>query len=420
MKTSYGFSRTPNGEAVFAGMSLQKVLEQGKISTPAYIYDLDGIELRVRELKNAFGRAPHLIAYAIKANSAASILKRVKLGGAGIDAVSGGELQLALKVGVEPQKIVLSGVAKQDHEIALAIREGILALQAESKEELRRIAQVAQQLGLVARVSMRINPSVLIDSHEKIATGHDAAKFGIAKRDLAGAYQTLQEQSAHLSLVGISTHVGSMLKEPEPYLKSAKVVCDVAHEALSLGHCLEYVDFGGGFGIDYGEGQAQAPSAFAKAALALLNSQGLAHLKLVVEPGRSIVGPYGVLVSKVIQSKSSGERRWLMLDAGMNDLMRPALYGARHRIEPLSHEPGGDSYRVVGPVCESTDDFGDYPLGAVPKYVAIRDAGAYGFTMANEYNARPLPAEVFVSGGEIVHISHSLGVEAWLNRRLEA
>jgi diaminopimelate decarboxylase len=211
-----------------------------------------------------------------------------------------------------------------------------------------------------------------------------------------------------------------MLKTPEAYLESARVVCSQAKKARELSHSLEYVDFGGGFGIDYGEGATAPPHEFARAALGLLNDEGLGDLMIVVEPGRSIVGGYGVLLSTVVQAKTSGERRWLMIDAGMNDLLRPALYQARHRIEPVEAPSGDAVYRVVGPVCESTDDFGEYAIGEVPQMVVLRDAGAYSFTMASEYNARPLAAEVFVDDGKVVHSNPSPGVEAWLESRLRA
>jgi len=269
-------------------------------------------------------------------------------------------------------------------------------------------------------VSIRINPSVEIDSHAHIATGHDAAKFGVARRDLNGAFEMIEAHASNLELVGISTHVGSMLRKPDAYLTSADVVCDVALAAQERGHTLKYADFGGGFGIDYGQGPTASPRDYVSAAANLLRSRGLGDLMLVVEPGRSIVGPYGVLVSRVVQHKVSGPRSWVMIDAGMNDLLRPALYGARHRIEPLTTLPGEDEHQVVGPVCESTDDFGKHALGAVPDFVAIRDTGAYSFSMASEYNARPLAAEVFVAEGRVAHVSPSPGLEDWLARRLRA
>lgn len=415
-----GFSRDSAGRARLSGRPLSELLEEAGVATPAYFYDLSGIEARLRSLDAAFGDAPHLIAYAVKANSAGSIVETVKRVGAGIDAVSGGELLLARRIGIDARKIVLSGVAKRNDELSLAILEDILALQAESVGELSRIADEARRLGRRARVSVRINPSVTIDSHEKISTGHDAAKFGVSRRDFDEVFSTLAARNEDLSLVGLSTHVGSMLKSPEGYVDSARVVCELAKTALELGHRLEYVDFGGGFGIDYGGTAVDEPALFARAAVETLRDAGLGSLTLVVEPGRSIVGPFGVLLASTIQHKASGERRWLMIDAGMNDLVRPAMYGARHRIEPLDSPAGEQTHQVVGPVCESSDDFGVFALGEPPARVVIRDAGAYGFSMASEYNARPLPAEVFVREGRVVKVSPSPGLEAWLARRLGA
>ncbi len=416
-----GFGRNDAGAATLGGRLLSELREEAGVSTPAYFYDLSAIRRRVELLSAAFGDAPHLIAYAVKANSAGSIVKTVLGAGAGIDAVSGGELMLARRAGVPPRKIVLSGVAKRNDEIDLALSEDILAIQTESVTELVRVRERARAQGKVARVSMRLNPSVEIDSHAHIATGHDAAKFGIARSDLPDAYEVIQEAGDAMRLVGLSTHVGSMLKATGAYLKSARVVCDEAKEARQRSSGLEYVDFGGGFGIDYGSGPAAPPHEFAEAALGLLREEGLSDLMLVVEPGRSIVGSYGVLLSSVVQAKTSGTRRWLMIDAGMNDLLRPALYQAPHRIEPVAAPPADKTYRVVGPVCESTDDFGDHPIGdEIPESVVIRDAGAYSFTMASEYNARPLPAEVFVDEGKVAHVSPSPGIEAWLTSRLNA
>jgi diaminopimelate decarboxylase len=416
-----GFGRNAAGIATFGGRVLGELLTEAKSTTPAYFYDLSAMATRVRSIVTAFGSAPHLIAYAVKANSAGSVVRAITQAGAGVDGVSGGELLLARTLGVPSRKIVLSGVAKRDDEIELAINEDILALQAESVQELHRIAQRAKSLGKVARVSIRINPSVKIDSHAHIATGHDAAKFGVAQQDLPTALSFIKTECATLKLVGLSTHVGSMLKNPAPYIQSARIVCLHAKAALKNGHNLEYVNFGGGFGIDYGDGVAEPPDHFACAALELLKKEELDGLTLVVEPGRSMVGSYGVLVAKVLQEKTSGARRWLMIDAGMNDLLRPALYEARHRIEDLDSAPGAKRYRVVGPVCESTDDFGEHDFTEdLPQFVALRDAGAYGFTMASEYNARPLAAEIFVENGKVVHSNPSPGVQAWVEGRLRA
>ncbi len=415
-----GFGRDAAGHATLGGRSLHELLGEAGVTTPAYFYDLDAIEGGAAELVGAFGGARHLVAYALKANTAGSIVRAAARGGAGADVVSGAELEVALACGIPARKIVMSGVAKTAAEIDTAIARDVLALQTESVEELQRIAARARALGKRARVTLRVNPNVEIDSHAHISTGHDAAKFGIARRDLARAFEAIDQHAEHLCLVGISTHVGSMLTDTAPYADAARAVCAVARERRQKNNELEYVSFGGGYGIDYGAKEAPRPAAFAGVALELLRAEGLGDLMLVVEPGRSLVGAYGVLVASVVQSKTSGDRRWLMIDAGMNDLIRPALYGARHRIEPLDAQPSGTAFRVVGPVCESSDDFGEHVIGEVPERVAIRDAGAYSFAMASEYNGRALPSEVFVQGGRVVHVSRSPGAEAWISRRLQA
>src|SRR5688572_14579073 len=324
-----GFARTPQGIATLGGCPLTTLLEEARVPTPAYFYDLSGIRARIQRLEQAFGSARHLTAFAVKANSAGTIVKTLLQAGAGIDAVSGGELELARRLGTPARKIVLSGVAKLDQEIDLSLAADILALQVESPGELLRIEARAQALGRTARVSLRVNPSVTIDSHAHVSTGHDKAKFGILARDLGAAFDIIH-RSPSLKLVGVSTHVGSMLKKTDSYLESGRVVCDVARDALGRGHELEYVNFGGGYGIDYGPGPLPDPSEYVGQALGYLAERGLDRLMLVIEPGRSLVGPFGVLVARVVQDKKSGtapdeERRWLMIDAGMNDLMRPAL-----------------------------------------------------------------------------------------------
>lgn len=414
------FHRDAAGRACFGGLPLAEALKQAGVSTPAYVYDLDAIEAGARELVEALGEQ-HVVAYAIKANSAASIVRRIAAAGAGADLVSGGELEVALACGMSPERIVMSGVAKSDHELDRAISLNLLAIQAESVEELPRIAARAKALGKTARASVRVNPGIEIDSHAHIATGHDEAKFGVLESDLPRAFDFARNNAEHLTISGISTHVGSMLKHPEPYLESARTVCKVAKAFRAQGGSLEFIDFGGGFGIDYGGGPAEPPANFARHALALAAEEDLGDLKLVVEPGRALVGPHGALLTSVIQLKESGERRWVMVDAGMNDLIRPALYAAKHRVEPCDAPPSKRTWRVVGPVCESSDDFGEHALSDSPSgLLVMRDAGAYGFAMASEYNGRAIPAEIFVSGGRVVHRKPSPGVDAWVRSRLEA
>ncbi len=417
----HGFGRDARGSALLGDAPLARLLAEAGTGTPAYFYDLDAIAAEARALVAAFGDAPHVVAYAIKACSAGSVVRTLAAAGTGADVVSGAELEVALGCGIAPERIVMSGVAKTDAEIDRAIAAGIRAIQLESVEEIVRVAARARASGGRARVSLRINPGVEIDSHAHVATGHDEAKFGIAVGDLAAAWQRIDAAGDALDAVGVSTHVGSMLAETAPYLESAAVVCDAARARRDAGHALAFIDFGGGFGIDYGGRPVRPPADFARAAVELAKRERLDDLVLVVEPGRALVGAYGVLVASVVQDKQSGSRRWTMIDAGMNDLVRPALYGALHRVEPLEREPGGARSRVVGPVCESADDFGEHALGdARPAAVVIRDAGAYGFSMASEYNGRALPAEVFVSGGKVVKTSPSPGAAAWVKRRLDA
>ncbi len=414
-----GLSRDPAGVASFGGVPLNELLAEAGVATPTYVYDLDAIAAETRALVGAFGDAPHIVAYAVKANTAGTIVRTIADNGGGADIVSGGELQVALGSGVPNSRIVMSGVAKQDHEIDLAIASGILAIQLESLEEIERVAARARAVGKTAHVSLRINPAVSIDSHAHIATGHDEAKFGILRGDLLAAFERITAVGSELSLIGVSTHVGSMLRTVDPYLESARVVTDAAKQLQSLGAPLAFVDFGGGFGIDYGGAPVVPPSDFARASVALLAEVGLADLRLVVEPGRALVAPHGVLLTRVIQEKRSSTRRFCLVDAGMNDLIRPALYQAHHRIEPVERPAGGAAWQVVGPVCESADDFGLHELGeTLPELLLVRDVGAYGYTMASEYNGRALPSEVFVSGGRVSRVVESLGVGAWVERRL--
>jgi diaminopimelate decarboxylase len=415
-----GFGRDDRGVALLSGTPLRDLLSAAGTGTPAYVYDLDAIAEEARQMVLALGSDRHLVAYAMKANSAGSIVRTVAREGAGTEVVSRAELEVALGCGISPDRILESSVGKADHEIDAAIGAGIRALQIESVEEVPRVAARARALGRVANVSFRVNPGVTIDTHAHVATGHDDAKFGVPLSELGAAFE-LADASPSLRVVGVGAHVGSTLKVVSSYLDSAKVVASVARARLATGKSLDLVDFGGGFGIDYGAGPVPRPAEFLAAARDLLVREGLGALSLVVEPGRSMVAAHGVLVARVIQEKRTRARRWAFIDAAMNDLVRPALYGAHHRIEPLDRAPEGPVWRVAGPVCESADDFGEHWLGdTAPDLVVIRDAGAYGFTMASEYNGRPLPAEIFVASGKVKSVSPSPGREAWVSRRLRA
>ncbi len=427
--------RRSDGVLALGGLSLVDIARDARVGTPAYIYDVDAMMSEARELKSGFDDASHLVAYAVKANSAGPIVKALAAEGCGADVVSGAELRLALRCGISPECIVFSGVAKGDDELDLAImagaagdggRGGIAAIQVESVEEIPRIEARAAASGRVARVSLRINPAIDIgdlDTHSYIATGHDEAKFGVPRTSLEDALALLVS-SRHVRLVGVGAHVGSQLTAVDGYVASARAVFTIAR-AIRARFPLAFVDGGGGFGIDYGDGCPVRPADFIRAARALQREMTVDDLALFCEPGRCLVGAHGVLLAKVVQQKVASARRWLMIDAGMNDLMRPALYQARHRIVPLlaRAEAGLHATRVVGPVCESSDDFGVHDLppaepGSDFREVAILDVGAYGFAMASRYNGRALPAEVFLRGGAIIKVNARSAAEDWVTDRL--
>jgi diaminopimelate decarboxylase len=360
-----------------------------------------------RALEAAFGARRHLVCYAVKANSAGRVIRTLAKEGCGADVVSGAELALAMRCGISPDRIVYSGVAKTDPELDLAIASGILAIQAESLEEIARIHARASAMKRKANISLRINPGIeQIDTHEHVATGHDEAKFGIPIEDVPRAIEM-----AGASLVGIASHVGSQLTRTDEYMQAARIVLDLAQKTK-----LRFVDTGGGFGVDYGAGCPVRPADFVRAVIAEMDARKL-DVPLHIEPGRALVAKHAVLVASVVQTKESRARRWMMIDAGMNDLVRPALYRAFHRIVALDGQGEAQAWRVVGPVCESADDFGFHLLPRCTK-VAILDAGAYGYTMASRYNGRALPAEVFLREGKVAGIHPRKSPEDWIADRL--
>lgn len=425
------FSRDDRGFAVLGGVPLAALFESPErwgapsdLTTPAYVYDLDAMAAGARALDAAFDAAPHLVAFAVKANSAGPIVRAFAACGLGAETVSAGECALALACGVVPERVLMSGVGKSRADLDAAIGagdSGILAIQLESASEVAAAAARARALGRTARVSVRVNPSIEADTHAHVATGHDEAKFGVALVDLPAVWDAIAREP-HLTLVGVSAHIGSQLTRTDEYVRGARTLLELAEERERAGQPLRFVDFGGGFGIDYGPGCHAAPADFARALTPLVAESPLAGRTILVEPGRSLVAAHGVLCASTIfakRSRSSPERRWLVVDAGMNDLLRPALYAARHRIEPLEAAAPGEpaTWRVAGPVCESSDDFGEHPFSGEPARVAIRDAGAYGYTMASEYNGRALPAEVFLQGGRVIAVHMPRRAMEWAAER---
>ncbi|MDP9035451.1 MAG: diaminopimelate decarboxylase [Myxococcota bacterium] len=422
--------RDASGTLRLGDVDLSRVLREA--GSPTYVYDVDAMANELRALRQSFERAPHLVAYAVKANTAGPVVRALAAEGSGADVVSGAELLVALACGIPPERIVFSGVAKQDGEIDQAIscgERGIGAVQIESIEEVARVASRARALSRRARISVRVNPSLeLADAtHAHIATGHDAAKFGILRDDVPGAV-CLIEACKDLELVGMAAHAGSQFTTTTPYVESARVLFGIVRSLRDGGRLqsLTYVNAGGGFGVDYagvGAGLPR-PSDFVHAVLAEQRAHALSDLMLTIEPGRCLVAPFGILLACVIQSKVTSVARWLMIDAGMNDLIRPALYQARHRIVPLDGaaiDADAVPWRVVGPVCESSDDFGEHQLPPKPPAaVAILDAGAYGYTLASRYNGRQLPVEVFLRKGRVVGRTARMTPQEWATERAGA
>ncbi len=401
------------------GVPLSKLAAEH--GTPLFVYDLGAITAEASAIIGAFGTAPHLVCYALKANTAGPIVRALAQVGCGADVVSGAELEVALRCGIPADRILYSGVAKRDDELKLAIgagTTGIASVHIESVEEIDRVAAVAQQLGRRARVGLRINPELeSVGTHDHIATGHDEAKFGIALGDVPTALDRVRARP-ELDLGGLATHVGSQLCATDDYRAGARRLFDIARSLPERG-ALRFLDTGGGFGIDYGEGCPVTAADFVRVALEERAAAGLEHVPLFVEPGRRLVAAHGVLCARVLQRKRARPLPWVFIDAGMNDLIRPALYQARHRVVALRSPPGArrSQWRVAGPVCESSDDFGIHELEDDATEVALLDAGAYGFTMSSQYNGRPLAAEVFVAEGETRALLPRGEVGAWIDSR---
>jgi diaminopimelate decarboxylase len=370
------------------------------VGTPTYIYSQKEISSRCQELIQGFSSYPTLICYAVKANSNLSILREIGSHGIGADLVSVGELERALTVGINPQKIVFSGVGKTPSEMERALKAGILFFNVESIFELESLSQVARSLGVTAPVSLRINPNIDAKTNAKIATGLYTTKFGLPEQDLP-FLADLIAQDPHLKLVGIACHIGSQIVELAPLEQASQRMADLATALINRGHSLKYLDLGGGLGIRYHDENPPSVKSYAQTLIAAAQKTGLT---LVIEPGRSIIGNAGILVTRVIGVKRTPDREFVIIDAAMNDLIRPTLYEAYHDIVPIvgqENETPETLCDFVGPVCE-TGDYIAKNRYFVPcqagDLLAIRSCGAYGWSMASQYNSRPRPAEILVSG----------------------
>lgn len=369
--------------------------------TPCYVYSAALIAERYTTLDRALSVVPHRLHYALKANSTLAIVRQLRELGASADVNSAGELEVALRAGFTPDQIVMTGVGKTRAEIDRAVHVGVAAINAESFGEIDRISAIAVAAGREARIAVRINPDVEAGSHPHISTGSKATKFGVSLDDARAMIRELTRRPG-LRLVGLHVHVGSQITSPEPLARGAAIVAALARELMAGGVPLEHLDLGGGLGIPYRPGEPVVePAAYAAAIAPAVRETGLT---ILFEPGRWIVGPCGVLLTEVVDLKPRADGGvFVIVDAGMTDLIRPALYGAWHQIEAVAPRPGPSiSADVVGPVCETSDTFATArPLTPVEvgDLLAIRDAGAYSSVMASNYNRRTMAAEVLVEDG---------------------
>jgi len=372
-----------------------------EFGTPCYVYSRATLERHWRAFDDAFNAYPHLICYAVKANSNLAILNLFARLGSGFDIVSLGEMQRVLAAGGKPEKIVFSGVGKREDEIRAALQAGIRCFNVEVAGELDRINRLAQELGVVAPVSFRVNPDVDAKTHPYISTGLKENKFGIAIEQAIHEYRRAA-QLPYIEVIGIDCHIGSQLTETRPFLDALDRVLALVDQLQAEGIRLRHLDLGGGLGIRYRDEEPPLPSDYVSA---ILQRLGQRDFEIMLEPGRAIVGNAGILLTRVEYLKPTSEKNFAIVDAAMNDLVRPSLYGAWQDIIAVDTDSSVESstWDIVGPVCETGDFLGKgRDLKIMPgDLLAVRSAGAYGFTMSSNYNSRPRPAEVMVDGDRV-------------------
>ena len=390
-----------NGEMFAEAVPLKKIAKE--VGTPAYVYSLATLKRHFRVFDQAFAAVPHIVCFSVKANSNIALLKAFAKEGSGFDIVSGGELFRALKAGGDPQKIVFSGVGKKREEIEYALDSGILMFNVESEQELVALNEIAAGAGKKAPISLRVNPDVDPQTHPYISTGMKKSKFGV---DIKKSLETYRKAVAlpNVDVVGVDCHIGSQLTSVTPFVDALAKVREYLERVLvgemrKEGTQIRYLDLGGGLGINYHDETPPSPDEYAKAIIEGL--EGL-DVTLILEPGRVIVGNAGILVTEVQYLKETDTKKFVIVDGGMNDLIRPALYGSYQAIQPVAENNAENIVAdVVGPICESGDFFAKDREIARPKrgdLLAVMSAGAYGFTMASNYNSHPKPPEILVDG----------------------
>jgi diaminopimelate decarboxylase len=389
-----------HGELYCEQMPISRIAKE--LGTPCYIYSHATLVRHFHAYDSAFKSIPHVIAFAMKANSNLAILRLMAKEGSGVDIVSGGELFRALKAGVPTSKIVFAGVGKAPEEIRDALKADILMFNVESPAELHAINQVAAEVGKKARIALRINPDIDPKTHPYISTGLKKSKFGIAAERAVEDF-VLAASMSHIEVVGVHAHIGSQLTDVTPFTEALKKVVSLIETLKGRGLNISYLNIGGGLGITYSDEKPPLPQDLSNAILPLM--QGL-KVTLVMEPGRVIVGNAGILVTKAMYLKEGETKSFVIVDAAMNDLIRPSLYDAYHEVRPVNEEAGRRAKQtvdIVGPVCESGDFLAkdrSLPVVKPGELLAVMSAGAYGFVMASNYNSRPRVPEVLVRNGE--------------------
>ena len=371
-----------------------------KYKTPIYCYSLKKIKININNLKNHFERINPLICYAVKANSNLGILKEIRKNNLGADVVSGGELMKALKAGIKPKKIVFSGVGKSNEEIQYAISKNILLINSESKSEILEIEKIAKKRKKIVDIGIRLNPNTDAKTLSQISTGKKENKFGVNQKTFLKLVNIVKK-SKNLNLKCLSVHIGSQILSNKPYEKMLKVLNKIIKKS---NYKFEYIDLGGGMGIDYSHNNLKLD--LKKYSYNIEKFLRTNDCKIIFEPGRSIIGNSAVLITKIIYIKEGFKKDFVILDAAMNDLMRPALYGAKHKIMPLkkTSKSSKKNYEFVGPICESTDSFAtvkNYQKLKEKDYLIICDVGAYGMSLASNYNLRPKPLEILIRNSKI-------------------
>ncbi len=405
-----------SGAMVAEAVALSRIADE--IGTPFYCYSTATLERHYRVFAEALEGLDAGIFYAVKANSNIAVIATLARLGAGADVVSSGEMKRALVAGVPASKILFSGVGKTADEMAAALKAGVLQINVESAPELEMLSGVAASLGIEARLAIRVNPDVDALTHEKIATGKSENKFGVDWADVPGVCARAVELPG-LRVTGVAVHIGSQILDLEPFRRAYGMVVDLVGTLRAEGHGIEHLDLGGGLGIPYGDEQPPGPQEYGDMVKAIA---GGLDCKIFFEPGRLIAGNAGILVTRVVRIKGGAARSFVVVDAAMNDLMRPTLYNAHHVIVPAVEAPDGAKpmeVEVVGPVCETGDTFGAQrlpPGTAEGDLLVIRTAGAYGAVMASAYNTRPLVPEVMVNGADYTVIRERITIDDMLSR----